>query len=372
MAAQVSPGDATVTTSAATQRFAMSDRRNPWFTKFRYSLAPGLGYERGVVRRDPSCVIQAGGAYHVWYTRAAHPCVPVGHERATATLPAMPWDLADVWHATSSDGLTWQEQGPAVERGPAGSYDERSVFTPDAMAHDGRYYLVYQVTRAPSYRCTPESIAIAWSDSPFGPWTKSDSPVVEPDPSGEVDEKSHPEQATAQGAFDSLRVHDPALLFRDDKYWLYYKGEGIGHSNMESKWGVAIADEPLGPYEKSPLNPITNSGHEVLVWPHAGGVGALLTRCGPEKNTIQFAADGLNFQVKSTIISPPQAAGALRVAADDDEHPLSGLSWGLSHVTTYSAHEAGQGQDPLGLRGIDEPWDFIIRWESHDQPPHFA
>ena len=151
----------------------------------------------------------------------------------------MPWDLTDVWYATSADGHTWQEQGPAVERGLAGSYDERSIFTPDVLARNDRYYLVYQVTKAPTWRSTPESIAIAWADSPHGPWTKGPAPVVEPNPSGDVDERAHPLEATVKGAFDSLRVHDPALLFRDGRYWLYFKGEGIGHSNMHSKWGVA-------------------------------------------------------------------------------------------------------------------------------------
>ncbi|MCY4466459.1 MAG: family 43 glycosylhydrolase [Chloroflexi bacterium] len=356
-----------MTTSAAMARY-QPDRHNPWFTRFRYQLIDGLGYERGIVRRDPSCIIQVDGTYFVWYTRGAHTTVPVGHDHATETLPAVAWDLCDVWYATSSDGHSWQEQGPAVNRGPAGSYDERSVFTPDVLAHDGRYYLVYQVTTSPSYRCTPESIAIAWADSPHGPWNKSPAPVVEPDPSGEVDERAHPEQATAQGSFDSLRVHDPALLFREGRYWLYFKGEGIGHSNMESKWGVAIADNPLGPYSKSPLNPVTNSGHEVMVWEYAGGVGALLTRCGPEKNTIQFAPDGIDFQPMATIIAPPQATGALRVPDSEGSEPLTGLSWGLSHVTTYSAHLSWQGRDPLGLSKIDEPWDFIIRWEREGLP----
>ena len=350
--------------SAATKRYHGPDEDNPWFTRFRYMPVDGLGYERGVVRRDPSCILEVDGLYYVWYTRGAHGRPPVGHERATGKLAGVPWDLSDVWYATSSDGHSWREQGPAVERGQAGAYDERSVFTPDVLAHAGRYYLVYQVSAAPMWRCTPESIAIAWADSPRGPWTKSPAPVVEPDPSGVVDERAHPLEATVQGTFDSLRVHDPALLFRDGRYWLYFKGEGIGHSNMHSMWGVAIADDPLGPYEKSPLNPITNSGHEVMVWNYAGGVGALLTRCGPEKNTIQFAADGINFEIKSTIIAPPQATGALRVCDSDNTEPLSGLNWGLSHVATYSSHQVVQGHDPLGLLGNDEPWDYIVRWES--------
>ncbi len=357
--------------SAAMQRFRKRDADNPWFTHFRYMAAPGLGYERGIVRRDPSCIIQIEGDYYVWYTRGAHPCVPVGHERATDSLPAMPWDLTDVWYATSADGYTWREQGPAVERGPAGSYDERSIFTPDVLAHAGRYYLVYQVTAAPTWRSAPESIAIAWADSPRGPWRKSAAPVVEPDPSGEVDQRAHPEQATVRGTFDSLRVHDPALLYRDRRYWLYFKGEGIGHSNMDSKWGVAIADDPLGPYEKSPLNPITNSGHEVMVWNYSGGVGALLTRCGPEKNTIQFARDGVSFEPMSTILEPPQAAGALRIDESQNTAPLAGLSWGLSHVATYSSHATQQGRDPLEIVSIQEPWDFIVRWERFSKRPAF-
>lgn len=132
---------------------------------------------------------------------------------------------------------------------------------------------------------------------------------------------------------------------------------------MESKWGVAIAENPLGPYTKSLFNPITNSGHEIMVWNYNGGVGGLITRAGPEKNTIQYAPDGINFEVQSSFIWPPEAAGALRINPADNTEPLSGLSWGLSHVTRYSPHATRQGQDELGLTNIDEPWDFIIRWE---------
>ncbi|MYD11435.1 MAG: family 43 glycosylhydrolase [Chloroflexi bacterium] len=354
--------------SAAMRRFNRPDKNNPWFAKFKYSKIQGLGYEKNVVRRDCSSIIPVDGKYYVWYTRARQPCPPVGFERMTAVLPATPWDLADVWYATSLDGYRWEEQGPAVERGPAGAYDERGVFTPGVLAHDGRYYLVYQVARSPNFRATPESIAIAWADSPDGPWNKSPAPIVEPDESGEIDENGVPEDAPVQGAWDSLQVHDPALLFREGQFWLYYKGEGIGYHHMESKWGVAIADSPLGPYTKSPFNPVTNSGHEVVVWQYAGGVAGLVNRCGPEKNTIQFAPDGINFEVMSQVVVPPQGAGPLHVADAENTEPLSGFSWGLSHVIAASSHLIKQGQDPLGLAAIEEPWDFLIRWElDHDR-----
>ena len=353
--------------SAAMQRFDVPDKDNPWYINFAYMPANGLGYEKGIFRRDPSCIIQANGKYYVWYTRTQPGPKPVGQDKATDTLRVVPWDLADVWYATSDDGHNWTEQGPAVERGPKGSYDERSIFTPDVLAHDGKYYLVYQVSRAPMLRCTPESIAIAWADSPDGPWTKSDGPVVEPDESGEVDLRALPENATVAGTWDSLRVHDPALLYREGQYWLYYKGEGIGFTNWESKWGVAVADKPEGPYIKSPLNPITNSGHEVMVWNYDGGVAGLIARCGPEKDTIQFAPDGLNFEIKSSVVVPPHAPGALRVAPENNTNPLAGLSWGLSHITTANYHAIWQGRDKFGLAQIEEPWDFIIRWERTDR-----
>ena len=212
------------------------------------------------------------------------------------------------------------------------------------MAHEGRYYLVYQVARSPNYRSTPESIAIAWSDSPDGPWTKSPAPIVEPDESGEVDEKADSEDAGRQGRLGQFASSRSRAALSRGQFWLYYKGEGIGYHHMESKWGVAIADSPLGPYTKSPFNPVTNSGHEVVVWQYAGGVAGLVNRCGPEKNTIQFAPDGINFEVMSQFVVPPQGAGPLLVNDAENTEPLSGFSWGLSHVIPQSSHLIKQGQ----------------------------
>ncbi len=78
-----------------------------------------------------------------------------------------------------------------------------------------------------------------------------------------------------RGSFDSHKVHDPCLMAYRGKYYLYYKGEPMGERMVfgghETRWGVAIADRPEGPYVRSPHNPATNSGHEVCVWPYRGG-----------------------------------------------------------------------------------------------------
>ena len=79
-------------------------------------------------------------------------------------------------------------------------------------------------------------------------------------------------------------------------------------------------------------NPVTNSGHEVCVWPYKGGIAALLTTDGPEKNTIQYAADGINFEIVAVLKGAPEALGLFRSPdPDPDGDPLEGIRWGLCH-----------------------------------------
>lgn len=98
----------------------------------------------------------------------------------------------------------------------------------------------------------------------------------------------------------------------------------------ETKWGVAIADRPEGPYERCEYNPITNSGHEVCVWHYDDGIAAMLTTDGPERNTLQWASDGINFEIMAYIKGAPEANGLFR-SDIYDAHPLEGLRWGLCH-----------------------------------------
>jgi hypothetical protein len=76
---------------------------------------------------------------------------------------------------------------------------------------------------------------------------------------------------------------------------------------------------------------VTNSGHEVCVWHYKGGIAALLTTDGPEKNTFQYAPDGINFEIMAVLKGAPEALGLYR-GDNPDEHPLASLRWGLCHV----------------------------------------
>lgn len=288
---------------------------------------------KGIIRRDPSAVIQVGDTYYTWYSRST------GHNygfgSGDESKKTFPWDYCDLWYATSRDGWHWEEQGMVVARGEPGSYDDRSVFTPEILAHAGKYYLVYQVVQSPYLRRSYENISMAVADSPDGPWTKLPGPILSAAQDGEwTGEADNRFLVKSKGSFDSHKVHDPCLLAYNGKFYLYYKGEPMGEEmfmgGRETKWGVAIADRIEGPYLRSEYNPISNSGHEICVWPYAGGVAGLLTTDGPERNTLQWAPDGVNFEIKAYIKGAPEANGLFRTP-DHEKGPLEGLRWGLCH-----------------------------------------
>jgi len=323
--------------SAASKRALAYTKGPEWYCDFRTRTVGGdLGQcEEGIIRRDPSAVLEIDGAYHVWYSKSVGVCQ--GFLTGDLSVKVFPWDYSDVWYATSSDGWTWHEEALAVGRGEPGAYDDRSVFTPEVLAHEGKYYLVYQVVKSPYLCRVKNQIGMAVADSPDGPWEKLPEPILSPTDDGEwLGEEDNRFLVKERGSFDSHKVHDPCLMVYKGKFHLYYKGEIMGEQmtfgGREIKWGVAIADRPEGPYSKSECNPVTNSGHEVCVWHYNGGIAALLTTDGPERNTLQWAPDGINFEIQAHIKDPPAALGLFRAPTQHDGSPLEGIRWGLCHV----------------------------------------
>jgi len=278
---------------------------NEFYTTFTYAPILG-GYEAGITRRDPSPVIKVGELYYVWYSKA--------------TVDASGY-YADVWHATSPDGMEWTEQDEAIGKGNNGDWDENGVFTPTILIAEGRYYLFYTAVTKPfkqEHPPTPTAIGIAIADSPDGPWTKYDgNPVLKTGKPGE---------------WDSCRVDDSCLIVRGGKYCLYYKGRQLGLSPAETKMGLAIADRPTGHYIKYPSNPVFASGHEVCVWPHRKGVAALISPTGSEGSTVQYSPNGIHFTRKSKV-NPPSAPGPYRSDGFADVSHGTGITWGICQNT---------------------------------------
>jgi Glycosyl hydrolases family 43 len=337
------------------------DRVNQLFSNFKYSRIAGIGKDEHTSRRDPSRIIKVGDTYYVWYTRRQADHDPVGAADCTDTLPAFDWDMADVYYATSQDGFNWAEQGVAVARLVISDYGDRSATTPDILVYEGKYYLYFQ-----SFTGLFDPIkgdycdaSMAYADSPEGPWTRLNEPIVA---LGKEDE------------WDGSAIHDPYPLVYQGKIWLYYKGQPLlrGPESIIRAQGVAIAERPEGPFVKSPLNPVINSGHETCLFPFYEGIAALVTLDGPEKNTIQYAPDGLNFSVKSHIQMPPIAPGPFCPDAFADNGDGRGITWGLCHITDHTRKHSFLARFDCDLSRDVERSEFKRNNLRLDEHAHFA
>jgi hypothetical protein len=331
--------------SAASKRaLQWSNIGNEWFIEFGkpQPLKGDLAYEKGVVRRDPSAIIFENGKYYVWYSKSLGETQGFGGDIENDKV--FPWDRCDIWYATSEDGWTWKEEGIGVVRGEKGEYDDRSVFTVEVMKYNDVYYLCYQTVQSPYNIRVKNQIGLAWSNSPDGPWTKSEKPILSPADNGIwKGSEQNRFKVLKKGDFDSHKVHDPCIIPYKGKFYLYYKGEQMGEEitfgGRQIRHGVAIADNPKGPYTKSSFNPISNSGHEICVWKYNDGIASLITTDGPEKNTIQWANDGINFEIMSVIKSAPHTIGLNR-NVDNEKNPTEVLRWGLTHIYNNSDYQS--------------------------------
>ena len=301
------------------------DRGNELYSNFKYSKITGFDYPESSSRRDPSKVIKVNGTYYVWYTLRKTKEHPAGAQRATVDIPSTDWDLGEIWYATSKDGFQWTEQGVAVKRAPGKEYGWRSVSTPDILIWKGKYYLYYQgFNEIPGLRGDRAAATVAEADSPDGPWRPLGKVVVD---FGAPDE------------WDCNAIHDPYPLVYKGKIYLYYKGspgKGGRDGTIIRAQGVAIADHPFGPFVKSSLNPVINSGHETGLFPWKGGIAGIVSLDGPEKNTVQYAPDGINFEMVSILQVPPVAPGPFVPDAFAGNGDGRGITWGLFHVDAYT------------------------------------
>lgn len=300
---------------------------NELFSQFKYTRLQGFDYNNGdgtVSRRDPSRPILEDGVYYIWYTKRHTKTPPIGANRAkeaTDEIPSTDWDLCDIWYATSTDGITWKEEGVAVSRPPKPNSGWRSVATPDILKWKGKYYLYYQAFDEPSgLKGDWCPVSVSYADSPKGPWTHGGDKVI---PFGK------------KGEWDQDATHDPHPLVYKGKIYMYYKAAYNKWPELRDKYAVAhglvIADNPLGPFVKHPLNPVLNSGHETTYFPFKEGIAALAIKDGNERETMQYAKDGVNFDIAAVVSLPPTAAAPFAPDAFTDTKYGRGVTWGLCH-----------------------------------------
>lgn len=295
-------------------------QHNELFSQFKYTELEGFdynGHDGTISRRDPSKVLWHDGKYYVWYTHRQTPTPPQGAEKSNDTIPSSDWDLAEIWYATSKDGFSWEERGVAIQRPEKPLVGWRSVTTTDILKWEGKFYLYYQgFMEASGKRGDDCPVAISYADSPDGPWTPYNEIVI---PNG------------APGEWDQYSIHDPYPLVHNGKIYLYYKSDFGEKPELVRMQGLAIADHPLGPFTKHPLNPVITSGHETSLFPFKKGVAALVYKDGPEHNTIQYAEDWVNFEIASISELMPYAAAPHVPDAFTNTKDGRGISWGMAH-----------------------------------------
>lgn len=284
--------------------------------KFIYTDISGIGYEKGCTRRDPSDIIKVGDTWYVCYTKI---------------YGRSPGYWGSVWCASSIDeGNTWKELGEVLEPGEKGMFDSQATFTPNILYANGKYYLYYTGVKPTPGNEKGEfennsttditAIGVAVANSPEGPFSRIyDQPILKVSP--------EPEK------FDSYRVDDAVLMFRNGLFRLYYKGRSRVHEKngpAHTQMGVAFSKYPEGPFTKLD-KPILSGSHEVMLWQQGMGVGALASL----SSTFEYAPDGIDFisnKLAVKVENRPLAMGVFRKDLTDSTIKGEGLKWGISMI----------------------------------------
>ena len=292
--------------------------------KFEFTQIQGIGFEEGVTRRDPSDIIKVNGVYYIWYTKIPSringvqtPLYPSGY-------------YGTIWYAVSEDeGINWKEAGQALGTGSKGSFDSHAVFTPNILADNGKYYLYYTGVKP-----TPGNPDGSFENNSMNDFTAIGVAVAQsPDgPFKRINRKPVITISEMNTAFDSYRVDDAALVVREGKYLLYYKGRSQKHGKSgpwHTEMGVAVAEHPEGPFVKHIGSVLMNS-HEVLVWNTNGGIASLASF----SHSIHWAQDGLYFfPVHEKLSDIPAAPGLYRPHLENGHVEDKIPGWGISHAS---------------------------------------
>ncbi len=202
---------------------------------------------------DPGYIVWCGsmikgddGKYHLFYSRwpenLGHYAWVTSSEvaHAVSDSPFGPFKFADV---------TLPARG-------AGFWDGLCTHNPTIQRFGGKYYLYYmgntgdgkQVKGLNWSHRNNQRIGVAVSDSPGGPWTRMDEPLIGP----------------TEGFPDALCMANPSVTQRPDGgYLMVYKA--VGKKNPLPFGGpvvhlVALADKPTGPFKKLPDPVFTEAG----------------------------------------------------------------------------------------------------------------
>ncbi len=173
---------------------------------------------------------------------------------------------ASLYAAVSTDGLhfTPVATGPVLQP-TTGWYDNDAIYSPTVLSYEGGYLMLYcahAYTNASAGGQLGVSLLAAVSPDGLN-WTKSPAPILLADPSM---------------SWMSDGVSEPSMILGPDgKYYLFFTGQ----AGDERAIGLAVAANPLGPWEIAPQPIITAQSAGLppggtVIAPHAELVSGVL------------------------------------------------------------------------------------------------
>lgn len=126
-----------------------------------------------------------------------------------------------------------------IKTGEKDQWDDGFIEASDAFEDLGTYYFYYHGNGGgKSYR-----LGVATATSPLGPFKKyGDKPILD---------------LGKQGSWDNRTIACGMVLKEgDEEYYMWYSGDGSGGGARGMDVGLAIAENPLGPWKRYEQNPV--------------------------------------------------------------------------------------------------------------------
>ncbi len=183
--------------------------------------------------------------------------------------------FSEIARAVSDSPLgPWEYKETVLKGNGKGHWDEITAHNPKIKYFKGKYYLYYIATNFGGRPYTDQDLiathgkslndthrrwlrenqrtGVAVSNSIFGPWERTDKPLIEP-----------------SGPIGTLTVNPAIALGKDDKYYLIVKGDKPNESRFIRNQAIAISETAIGPFTMQATPVIDNLDTEdISLWYH--------------------------------------------------------------------------------------------------------
>lgn len=201
---------------------------------------------------DSGSYILETSEYTVWG------CAPIYDDEGKVHVYFSTWQNGGYWltdskiaHAVADDPEgPYEILGTILEGRGEDYWDAHTIHNPSIYRVDGKYVLLYignDTTKQDNWRerakaANTQRVGMAISDSPYGPWKRFDSPIID--------------VAQDSMAWDGYCTVNPTFLKHPKgEYWVYYRAWDRRNDDRR-KTGVAMAKNLEGPYVKYEGNPV--------------------------------------------------------------------------------------------------------------------